>query len=221
MHELTTLERPGLIDEICEHHATGQGLVPWCAAAGMRYSMVRAWIDADSDRSAQFETAERARADRAAAAIDAMAQKLLNPDAETGHDWVDQDRGLDSKSCRVALDALKWSATTNAPKRYGRSVEHHHTHRIADEHLAAMRSLMHGRRGTGALASGLALPPPIDVEARVIEGGNGRDAELRAVHREFVVPLEPETGPPAAPPGGGHANFGPWAFRIPVRPKSR
>ena len=207
--ELALLETPDLIDELCEHQAEGQGLTAWCAAADVRYSTIRAWIDVDPDRAAKFEAAERHRADRAAAAIDAMGQKLLNPLAVTGHPWVDQLAALDSKASRVALDALKWSALTNAPKRYGRSVEHHHTHRLADEHLAALRTLMKGKTGVG----GPAAPAMIEGEVVVVD----RDAEMRALHRPFIVPLQPEPVPSAVPARGDPVpKLSASAFKIPL-----
>lgn len=226
VHEMTILSRPGLIDELCEHQASGEGLVIWCHKAGIRYGMVRAWIEADSDRMRRFEAAERHRADLRAAAIDAMARKLLDPAAETGHPWVDRDKrfdedgnpvadSLDPRAARAALDALKWGAITDAPKRYGRSIEHNHTHRLAEDHLLAMRSLVHGG-GNGARNPALAAPvaevPAVDF--RVLTDAPARDeAPDRS---EFLVPVVESLLPPAAPAGGWRA-FTRWTPQFPRR----
>ncbi len=200
--EQILFDDPDTMTEIEEQTAEGVGLVSWCRELGVRYSAIVSWINADPERLRRFEEAGKARADRAAFGVEAMARKILQPHIPTGHDWVDElPENADPKAMRVAMAGLQWMATTGNREKYGtRNVEHRHTHKLAEDHLAALRAAArtaggpHGR----ILEAEATVVPMRSIEGPVPAQGDDID------YADFRVPLNDELMPAA------HAKW--WNF---------
>jgi hypothetical protein len=192
--ERELFDDPNTIEEIIEHIAEGNGLVDWCRTLNVRYAQIVAWIKADPSRRSRVEEADRARAAKAAYGVESIARRILQPHIKTGHDWVDEMApDVDPKALRVAMGGLQWIAIAGDRERFGtRAVQHSHTHKLADDHLAALRA---ASRAAGAPA----LPGPAEGTVRVIPVPY--DGEFREL---------PRSGEPKPPPPD------PSAFRVPM-----
>lgn len=187
---------------ICEAQSVGTGFLAWCTARDVAYSRMIQWVEADPHRADAFDAATRARAANAASAVEAIGRRLINPDAPSDHDWVPRrtrtvsdynDAGevigtheelveLDPRAARVAAAAFQWTAEKGDRTKFGKHTEHHHTHAVQFEHLAALRAMMsrsaHGRAIPApdgpVSARSHALPAPIDAEFRPLLPFNQR-----------------------------------------------
>lgn len=165
----------GLLDEIAE----GLGMAGWCRRVGVRYRECVAWVMSDTERARTVDDAQRARARMAAEAGEAIGRKLAAPDVRTGVDWIDDGPAvLDAKAARVALDAFKFASSTGDRERFGRSVQHTHTHRMQSDHLQALKraSALGGPPRPTAIADETARAraalPVIDAEYRALPAPN-------------------------------------------------
>jgi len=139
-HEARVFGMPDALESLLDEIASGLGLSGWCGRLGVRYRSAVAWIMSEPERARSVDDATKARARMAAEAGEALGRKLAAPDVRTGVDWVDDGPAvLDAKAARVALDAFKFAATAGDRERFGRSVQHTHTHRMQADHLQALR----------------------------------------------------------------------------------
>lgn len=196
--EASLFEDPATLEAIVHETMVANGLHSWCMRLDVSYNRVRAWLESDNDRMAQWQAATAARGEMQASAIDAIGRRLLSPQEATGHAWVDQAVGesgqrpeIDPKAARVAMEAFKTSATWNDPKRYGKVTEHKHTLTVQSEHLAALRSM---GRGGKAIGQDLAV---IDVEHRIVP----QVSPVRPVPAADPIPhpVQPESSQSAKP----------------------
>lgn len=179
--------------QLCESVARGPGMTAWCTALDVAYSRVIAWVEADATRARELDAAYRARADLAGSAIETIAHRLVDPQAETVHPWVtrrtrkvadesapggfrDEPVEIDSKAARVAMAGFQWLAEKQDRTRFGKVTEHHHTHAVQFEHLAALRQVLSASPSVRSLptpAGGVSVParaePAIDAAFRVLE----------------------------------------------------
>jgi hypothetical protein len=190
------LDAEATMESLCEEIARGAGANAWMKAHDVSYSRMVQWIEADTQRAAVFDAAVRARAANAAGAVEAIGRRLLNPDAATDNDWVprrtrtviEHDAAgnvtgqreelveLDARAARVAAAAFQWTAEKGDRTRFGKHTEHHHTHAVQFEHLAALRAMMTRSPSQRAPMIPIgpvsehvrALPAPIDAEFRPI-----------------------------------------------------
>lgn len=170
----------GTMAAACEAVASGPGLNAWCTARDVAYSRVVAWIEADANRARELDAAFRARADLAGSAIETIAHRLVDPAADTAHPWVtrrtrkvpdesvpegfrDEPVEIDSKAARVAMAGFQWLAEKQDRTRFGKVTEHHHTHAVQFEHLAALRQVLSAAPSSRVLP---ALPGPAHASAR-------------------------------------------------------
>ena len=93
--------------EICELVACGSNLTRICKQPEMPdITTVLKWLAENPDFSQHYARAREMRADARADRIDAITEKL--------------ERGeIDANSARVMIDAEKWQAGKEQPKRYG------------------------------------------------------------------------------------------------------
>ena len=114
---LTKKGRPRVYDRkktmalICELVAQKQTLNQICKLPGMPgQEEVRKWMLADPDLAAEYARARELRADARADRIDEITNMVISGE-------------LDSQAARVVIDAEKWLAGKEMPKRYGDKIE--------------------------------------------------------------------------------------------------
>jgi hypothetical protein len=94
-------------DEICELIANGITLKAICDIQGMpKLTTVHKWIDSFPDFADAYARARKTQADTFADMV--MTEAFNSHDAQIG---------------RLRIDALKWTASKLAPKKYGDKVE--------------------------------------------------------------------------------------------------
>lgn len=98
-------------DEVFERIAAGESLNAIALSLNLSESGMREWIGKDSDRSAKYARAREARAHRFAERIAEIANDVASP------------TGIAPDRARVAIDALKWTASKLLPRQYGDKVE--------------------------------------------------------------------------------------------------
>ena len=135
-----------LAGKICEQIAAGQTLTKICKEKAMPgYRTVLDWRTDNPAFKAKYEAAREDAADTLADEIRSIARRcLLHPfkiDPEGGK--LINEEWLDEKAARVAIDALKWTASKLKPKTYGDRIEQHFTG--GSDLLDAMDEL--GKRG--------------------------------------------------------------------------
>lgn len=174
-HEARVFAQPDALESLCDEIADGLGMSGWCQRMGVRYRACVAWVMSDTERARAVDDAERARARLSAEAGAALGRKLAAPDVRTGVEWVDDGPAvLEAKSARVALDAFKFAATAGDREKFGRSVQHHHTHKMQADHLQALRRASDRSGPAQSPASGPAsrehahAPHVIDAEYRAL-----------------------------------------------------
>jgi len=102
---------PVLADEICARIAAGESLRSACKKHGLAHSTFRGWVD--RDRGGLFEAYRVAREMQADAHVDLImdtAMQVLNGEIEPN-------------AARVAIDAMKWTASKLKPRTYGDRIE--------------------------------------------------------------------------------------------------
>lgn len=108
-----------LADDICTHLANGIGLREYCRRPGTPAAgSIFRWVD---DNEAFREQYTRARIYQADADVD-----QINDLAK-----LTMEGGIDPSAARVAIDALKWTSSRRAPKKYGDRLELEHAGKIA------------------------------------------------------------------------------------------
>lgn len=107
--------------EFISTRGTEGHLMAFCRAKGFAYSTVRAWIEADEERSAMYARAREDRADVIADEIVAIAdevevENVMGPDGEVVD--VKMDATAIARN-RLRVDARKWVASKLKPRVYG------------------------------------------------------------------------------------------------------
>lgn len=100
-------DKAKLFPELCSMVAMGGNLDSICKEPGMpAHSTVIAWMMDDDAFAEEYARAREARADKRSDRIDDYVTRML-------------DGKIDPQQCRVAIDAEKWQAGKEQPKRYG------------------------------------------------------------------------------------------------------
>lgn len=100
-----------LIDEICSLLSTGVSLRTVCTLEHMpEMQTVWRWLREDSNFSERYARAKEESADALAEDIQRLAYDILQGK-------------YDPSAGRVAIDALKWTASKLKPKRYGDKID--------------------------------------------------------------------------------------------------
>lgn len=100
-----------LAARICREVAGGSTLPRICEAAGMPGSVtVWRWLEANEEFRNNYARARTERADARADKIDGIVSDVL-----AGK--------VDAQAARVAIDAHKWLASKEQPKRYGDKID--------------------------------------------------------------------------------------------------
>lgn len=108
-------DKSALIPIICSRIAQGETLTQICKEKDMpSVPLWCDWVLIDSEVAEQYARARERRADARADRIDALTQRMLAGE-------------IDPQQCRVAIDAERWQAGKEQPKRYGDKVEHAHS----------------------------------------------------------------------------------------------
>ena len=106
-----TVYTPALVGLICAKIADGSNLNLICAEEGFpSRDTVYAWLQKYPDFSDNYARAREDRADVRSDRIDGYVLQLL-------------DGKIDANQARVAIDAEKWQAGKEKPKRYGDSIK--------------------------------------------------------------------------------------------------
>jgi hypothetical protein len=97
---------------ICERVANGSSLLKISKEEGMpsRDRMER-WIDANEERRKAYEWSRQARAEHRVEMIDGIVAKL---NAGT----------IDPNAARVMIEAIRWQAAKEKPRRFGDKIQH-------------------------------------------------------------------------------------------------
>lgn len=96
--------------QICNFIAAGGNLTRWCELNGRKYETVSHWMVTNDWFAGEYARAREARADARADRIDAIRDRVVAG-------------SLDPNAARVAIDAEKWQAGKEQPKRYGDRLE--------------------------------------------------------------------------------------------------
>lgn len=176
-----SLKTPELIEEFCRRIASGRSVANVCKDDDMPEDRaIWRWLSDDEAFSRDYTRAIQARAMAHADMISDVTFGILSGK-------IPPDRG------RVALDAMKWTASRLLPKIYGDrqhvDVDVQHTHML---HLDALRALSN-RRPVNQLEyiDGQA----IDVTHEIVD----------ATVAEVGVGASDAVDPPGSHPGGGAA----------------
>jgi hypothetical protein len=95
------------IQALCEHVTLGKSLSNYCKKKNTpAVSTMLTWMINNPTYAEQYAHAREARADARADKIDDIVQQVL-------------DKKIDPNAARVAIDAIKWQAGKEKPKRYG------------------------------------------------------------------------------------------------------
>lgn len=104
-------DRSTLAPIICNRIAQGETLTAICTEPDMpSHPLFCAWVLEDASIADDYARAREARADTRADRIDSYVQQMIAGE-------------IDSQQCRVAIDAEKWQAGKEKPKRYGDKLE--------------------------------------------------------------------------------------------------
>ena len=104
-------DRQATMKLICDLVARKQTLNQICQLADMpSQETVREWMMADSELAGNYACARELRADARADRIDEITSMVINGE-------------LDPAAARVVIDAEKWLAGKEQPKRYGDRIE--------------------------------------------------------------------------------------------------
>ena len=131
------------ISRICGRIANGESLRAICADPWMpNRGTVLEWVRTDPGSARQYSRAMDVRADLRSERIDAYTSALL-----AGQ--------MTPAAARVAIDAEKWLASKESPRRYGRQapVEPVLCERLTDDELAAQINRLVSRVGPNAAVS--------------------------------------------------------------------
>ncbi len=100
-----------LADDICTHLANGIGLREYCRRPGTpALGSVFRWVDENEAFREQYARARLYQADADVDQINDLAKLAI-------------EGGIDPTVARVAIDALKWTSSRRAPKKYGDKLE--------------------------------------------------------------------------------------------------
>jgi len=123
-----TARTPAQARLICDAIASGETLSSIDGKAGfMTRNAIMHWLAADPAFRDQYDAARIARADARAERIDKIVDAVLY-------------RRMDPAAARVAIDAEKWQAAKEQPKRYGERIDvtaEVNVRRLTDEELDA------------------------------------------------------------------------------------
>jgi len=121
-------DRAALVPIICSRIAAGENLSVICKEEGMpSHSLFCAWTLEFSEVAEQYARAREDRADARSDRIDSYVQRMFAGE-------------IDPQQCRVAIDAEKWQAGKEKPKRYGDKLEltgELEVNRLTDEQVDA------------------------------------------------------------------------------------
>lgn len=102
-------------DAICERVALGENLNLICKGKDLPgRDTVYKWLRDKPEFASNYARAREARADTRSDRIDDVMRRVL-------------DGELDPQAARIVIDAEKWQAGKEAPKRYGDKVTNEHT----------------------------------------------------------------------------------------------
>jgi hypothetical protein len=127
-----------LAQRICDLIASGETDAKIEAMDGMPSAQtIRRWRIDREDFCSNYARAREARADFRAERIDGYVQKVI-------------DKSLPPDAARVAIDAEKWLAAKEQPKRYGDriQVDGNMTVSMTDDQLESRISQLLGKAGT-------------------------------------------------------------------------
>ncbi len=194
-----SLKTPELMKEFCRRIAAGRSVANVCKDDDMPEDRaIWRWLSEDEAFSRDYARAIQARAMAHADMISDVTFGILSGK-------IPPDRG------RVALDAMKWTASRLLPKIYGDrqqvDIEVQHTHTL---HLEALRALSNMRSGN---ESGYIDAQPIDNVSNPtigVERLDASDAETVA----YRV-LDDAEDPPGSPDGGGRVAAPPTSTATP------
>ncbi len=184
-----SIKSPELMEEICQRIAEGRSVKSICNDDDMpSFGFVWRWISEDAVFEHRYARAIQQRALNHADEIAQLSQQVISgqvpPDA-----------------ARVAIDAMKWTASRLLPKVYGdkQIVEANvtHTHQL---HLDALRALSARRSGNDL---GYIDAQAIDITGDPTFSGERLGASMPAIEA-VPVPVD-AADPPGSPDGGGAA----------------
>lgn len=141
-------ERDAICRRILDAVADGSSLRKACSAEGMpREGTIRLWLLDDEDFSAQYARAREARAEARSDRIDEICEML-------------EKQVIDANSARVMIDAEKWQAGKENPKRYGdRIAVDGEVHvRMSDGRLESRIAQLLGKAGAAGAIAGAGAP---------------------------------------------------------------
>ena len=195
-----SIKSPELMDEICRRIAEGRAVKNVCQDEDMpTFSFVWKWISEDAVFEHRYARAIQQRALNHADEITFMVQEV-------------REGKLPPDAARVAIDAMKWTASRLLPKVYGdkQIVEANvtHTHQL---HLDALRALSARRSGNDL---GYIEAQAIDITNDPTFSGERMDTDLPAiVDGSYVNRIDVnDLDPPGTPDGGGAASASPTAL---------
>jgi hypothetical protein len=188
-----SIKTPDLLKEFCRRIAGGRSVANVCKDEDMPEDRaIWRWLSEDETFSRDYARAIQARAMAHADMISDVTFGILSGK-------IPPDRG------RVALDAMKWTASRLLPKIYGDrqqvDVEVQHTHTL---HLKALRALSNMRSGN---ESGYIEGQAIDITDDPTFSGERQDQDRSHVNSTHVNDLAQIGSLDASlgldPPGGG------------------
>jgi hypothetical protein len=190
-----------LMDEICRRIAEGRAVKSICEDEDMpTFSFVWKWISEDAVFEHRYARAIQQRALNHADEITLISQRVMRGE-------------VPPDAARVALDAMKWTASRLLPKVYGdkQIVEANvtHTHQL---HLDALRALSNRRSGNDL---GYIEGQAIDITNDPTFSGERLDAPQPAIEAVLVVDA---ADPPRSRPGGGAVSASPTALYTDEKP---
>jgi hypothetical protein len=135
-------DRAETVQTICDLVARKQTLNQICQLPDMpSHETLRQWFLDEPELAAKYACARELRADARADRIDEITAMIINGE-------------LDPQAAKVVIDAEKWLAGKEQPKKYGDKVSiggdpdnplvHEHKHDISDDMLAAIATGKNG-----------------------------------------------------------------------------
>jgi hypothetical protein len=124
LHWHAWAERPEAIEELCSHIVAGGNLKTWCVAMDAPYTMVRRWLESDTERAKLYAAAKEDRAD-------VLAEDILLIADE--HPPLDGEGRTDSGFVawqKLRVDSRKWTAAKLRPGVYGERVALEHAGKV-------------------------------------------------------------------------------------------
>ena len=180
-----------LMLEICNRIASGRSVTSICKDDDMpSFDTVWRWVNEEEEFSERYARAIQQRALAHADEITLISQRVMQGE-------------LPPDAARVALDAMKWTASRLLPKVYGdkQIVEANvtHTHQL---HLDALKALTSRRSGNDV---GYIEAQAIDITDDPTFSGERRDADRPVIEAVVVVEAGGDPPGPGIVPGADAA----------------